>query len=112
MQPWMTIPPYVPGEVEKIVGTQARAPKKNGRGYWWVDIKEVFWCSEREAVVTVKGFRASGRAWKVYLYLSSLRFRNHCDDPLVLALHRARGLSKSRGDQEPHGVSSCASPHV
>ena len=41
-----------------FIGAWARMPRKNGRGYWWVQVLE-----ERGAFVRVGKNRSAGRSW-------------------------------------------------
>lgn len=110
MQPAAAIPPYDRDSLLRLKGMRVRVPTKNGKGYWWMEIKATTFISENSAAVFVEGCAASGNAR--WVELSVVRFHNHCFDPLRLAIHKARSLNKTRGDQALPGVSSCAGPHA
>lgn len=110
MQPAAAIPAYDEESLKTLVGLRVQVPKKNGKGTWWMEIKEVRFFTPNSAAFWVKGGPASGKAR--WIDPAFVRFRKHCDDPILIAIHKARSLNKSRGGQESHGVSSCAGHHA
>ncbi len=86
MQSAYTIPPYVPECVDHIVGLSAKVSL--GWDTAIVVIERALFISSEDVMVTVK--RNSHDYVTHHNYgLDQLRFKDHCDDPLLLAMHRA-----------------------
>jgi hypothetical protein len=89
MQSPYSIPPYTETGLEKLIGLWASFPREsNPQKCWWGQISEVKFITAHSALVKIESHHMAGRPkWHP---LPKVRFANHRDDPLVVALHRAR----------------------
>lgn len=89
-QPYHAIPPLTEEGVQKLVGKKCAVQRLSNKSkLWWVSITAVRFFDAKEAVLTIAGHRSFGRSRQVRL--SKVRWRNHIDDTLVLAIVKARG---------------------
>lgn len=89
MQPASAIPPYDPERLETLVGMRCAVPRLSNRyRVWWVRISKVEYVNQVKAVVRLVGGKAFGRP--KHYELSDVRFKNHSNDPLVIAVIKGR----------------------
>lgn len=102
MQPAIAIPPYDPDRIQALKGLRVRVPTiSNPNKYWWVDITDTRYISAASVFVLVAGdldlerrFRFGKPKW---VGLGAIRFKGHTDDPMIIAVIKAReNLSNPR----------------
>jgi hypothetical protein len=98
MRPAAAIQPYHKETLGQLVGIRCRAPvlsrpEKN----WWVEIKEVIFINEYSAAARIDAtHRKFGNAR--WVSVADLRW-NGTDEPLLLAMHKARCEAKAASPQ-------------
>lgn len=89
MQPAQSIPPLTEAGVKMLVGMRCSfARKTNASKVWWGKIEKVQFVNSISCAVWIGSHGSAGHSrWHD---LKHIRFSSHVDDPLKIAIHRAR----------------------
>ncbi len=107
MQPAYAIPPLTEAGVQKLIGVRCSfARKTNKAKVWWGKIEKVQFVNSTSCAVWIGAHGSAGHCrWHD---LAHVRFTNHVDDPLKIAIHRAQLEARELGIAGPKTVRKAA----
>lgn len=99
MQPACAIPPYDPETLKQLVGLRIRVKRIGSSKFWWREIVDTRFVTPKAALVKL----AAGPCHQKprWIGVSELLFQKHTDDPLAIALQKARAKPIVRRCAEP-----------